>query len=289
MGTHVRHPIWLPACVPPGRAPSPRSMRTESFARATVVERHSDPGLRDPAERADASRCSTRVVSLLGLSVTLFMPMLIEALCPALGLYGRVPACSALGSLFFVTHTLSGQMLGMLCTRHGRERAVDHAQPLHHGPHPQDRLHAVRIAAHGVVDARLDRRPDAGHLSLHATSASMPRMARSRSLPSILLALFWYLPAWRQSADPAGKSRAVNPLANIGRFISQPRLRLAWLIAFGRSCFWTTFFVYGPLFMVIAGRGRARRRPAGIGRQCACCSWRSSGARPASASARARQ
>src|SRR5690606_37568789 len=30
---------------------------------------------------------------------------------------------------------------------------------------------------------------------------------------------------------------------------------LAWLIAFGRSCYWTTFFVYGPLFMVIAGQG----------------------------------
>src|SRR5690606_36756020 len=30
---------------------------------------------------------------------------------------------------------------------------------------------------------------------------------------------------------------------------------LAWLIAFGRACYWTTFFVYGPLFMVIAGEG----------------------------------
>src|SRR5690606_10851847 len=30
---------------------------------------------------------------------------------------------------------------------------------------------------------------------------------------------------------------------------------LAWVIAFGRSCFWTTFFVYGPLFMVITGQG----------------------------------
>ncbi|RWG64139.1 MAG: MFS transporter, partial [Mesorhizobium sp.] len=30
----------------------------------------------------------------------------------------------------------------------------------------------------------------------------------------------------------------------------------AWLIAFGRSCFWTTFFVYGPLFMVITGEGK---------------------------------
>src|SRR5690606_17532181 len=68
-----------------------------------------------------------------------------------------------------------------------------------------------------------------------------------------LLALFWY---FRLSDNPmiaAGKSRASNPLANIGRFIAQPRLRLAWLIAFGRSCYWTTFFVYGPLLMVVTG------------------------------------
>src|SRR5690606_31611083 len=53
----------------------------------------------------------------------------------------------------------------------------------------------------------------------------------------------------------AGRSRAANPLANIGRFIAQPRLRLAWMIAFGRSCYWTTFFVYGPLLMVVTGQG----------------------------------
>jgi MFS family permease len=44
-------------------------------------------------------------------------------------------------------------------------------------------------------------------------------------------------------------------LQNIGRFIAQPRLRLAWLIAFGRSCFWSTFFIYSPLLMIAAGLG----------------------------------
>ena len=41
--------------------------------------------------------------------------------------------------------------------------------------------------------------------------------------------------------------------ATCRRFLAQPRLRLAWLIAFGRSCFWTTFFIYGPLLLVEAG------------------------------------
>ena len=72
---------------------------------------------------------------------------------------------------------------------------------------------------------------------------------------TILLALFWY---YRLNDNPLirpGKTRAANPLVNIGRFVAQPRLRLAWVIAFGRSCFWTTFFVYGPILMVATGEG----------------------------------
>ena len=45
-------------------------------------------------------------------------------------------------------------------------------------------------------------------------------------------------------------------MANVGRFVSQPRLRLAWLIAFGRSCFWSTFFVYGSLLMIEGNLGK---------------------------------
>jgi MFS family permease len=47
-----------------------------------------------------------------------------------------------------------------------------------------------------------------------------------------------------------------NPLGNVARFVSQSRLRLAWMIAFGRSCFWSTFFIYGPLLMVESGVGK---------------------------------
>ena len=39
------------------------------------------------------------------------------------------------------------------------------------------------------------------------------------------------------------------------RFAAQPRLRLAWAIAFARSAFWTTFFIYVPILMVEGGLG----------------------------------
>jgi MFS family permease len=33
-------------------------------------------------------------------------------------------------------------------------------------------------------------------------------------------------------------------------------MRLAWLIAFGRSCYWSTFFIYAPILMVATGQGK---------------------------------
>jgi MFS family permease len=68
-----------------------------------------------------------------------------------------------------------------------------------------------------------------------------------------LLALFWMLRLSDRVTMPSGTLQPFNPLANVVRFVSQPRLRLAWMVAFGRSCFWVTFFIYGPLLMVESG------------------------------------
>jgi MFS family permease len=46
-----------------------------------------------------------------------------------------------------------------------------------------------------------------------------------------------------------------NPVAYLGRFLAQPRLRLAWLLAFGRNCLWNVLFVYAPLYAVTSGLG----------------------------------
>jgi MFS family permease len=56
-----------------------------------------------------------------------------------------------------------------------------------------------------------------------------------------------------EAISPA-KTQPSNLLMNVPRFIGQPRLRLAWLIAFTRSAFWTTVFIYGPILMVSTGQ-----------------------------------
>ena len=72
-----------------------------------------------------------------------------------------------------------------------------------------------------------------------------------------LLVLFWYLRlADNVNAAPAADPDRFSAIRNVRRFLAQPRLRLAWLIAFGRSCFWATFFIYGPLLLVEAGLGK---------------------------------
>jgi MFS family permease len=72
----------------------------------------------------------------------------------------------------------------------------------------------------------------------------------------LVLSVFWYLRLHDKVNMPSGTLQPFNPLANAMRFAKQPRLRLAWAIAFGRSCFWATFFTYGPLLMIEGGRDK---------------------------------
>ena len=70
-----------------------------------------------------------------------------------------------------------------------------------------------------------------------------------------LLTLFWVL-RLRETVIRPARQQPANPIAYIERFVKQPRLRLAWTIAFGRSCFWSSFFIYGPLLMITGGVGK---------------------------------
>jgi MFS family permease len=69
----------------------------------------------------------------------------------------------------------------------------------------------------------------------------------------ILLIGFWAVRLRDNVTLTPGTLAAFDPLSNVKAFISQPRLRLAWCIAFGRSCFWSSLFIYGPLLMIEGG------------------------------------
>jgi hypothetical protein len=69
----------------------------------------------------------------------------------------------------------------------------------------------------------------------------------------VLLAYFW----WLRLEAPTGLVN-LHPLKNIRRFAAQPRLRLAWILNFGRESWWVTLFIYGPIYIVTAGLPEAR-------------------------------
>ena len=76
----------------------------------------------------------------------------------------------------------------------------------------------------------------------------------------LLAATFWVLRLAEGGAIRAARGRPAtlhNPLRAVRRFVAQPRLVLAWAIAFARSAFWSSFFVYAPILMVEGGRSAA--------------------------------
>ena len=58
-----------------------------------------------------------------------------------------------------------------------------------------------------------------------------------------------------EAGAPARLRGSVNPFANLRRFFGNGLLRLSWAIAAARTVWWTTFFIYTPLYAVSAGLG----------------------------------
>jgi MFS family permease len=67
-----------------------------------------------------------------------------------------------------------------------------------------------------------------------------------------LLVLFWWL---RLTELTPSLQKPPNPLRYLPRFFAQPRLRLAWSLAGARSAWWSTFYIYAPIFAVVSGLG----------------------------------
>lgn len=72
----------------------------------------------------------------------------------------------------------------------------------------------------------------------------------------VLMAVFWALRLAEGGAIRPARGLPAprhHPVRAVRRFVAQPRLVLAWAIAFARSTFWSTFFIYAPILMVEGG------------------------------------
>lgn len=253
MALNVRHAIWLPAAPAPGIHIFAMLYLLETFARASIATVI-------PIQAFDLFQSEQTVsflytaVAVAAFGFSLVIPLLINALTRkwvyTLGTLLLVGAAAALAS-----HTISGQAGGMVIRVMGTAclnvalslYVLDHIRREDFVPYDSTRL------AYSTIGWTVA--PYLG-VWLYANLGVWAPFALSAVSAVLLLAVFWYL---RLSATPIiarGPSKPATPIAFVGRFAAQPRLRLAWLIAFGRSSFWSTFFVYGPILMVATGLGR---------------------------------
>lgn len=252
MATQVRHPVWLPAVRPPGARTFALLYALESVARASIASVI-------PIQAYDLLKNEQQVsmlytlVALLGLSATLFMPMAIARFARRWVYTAGVAGLMA-GSLAFLADTLPTQIVGMLLRVMGAS-ALSITLNLYIMDHIRKTEFVTAESARLAWSTLSWTAGPALGVFLYAHYGLWAAHAVVLVAATVLLALFWYFRLSDNVAIRPGKIRPVNPLANIGRFVRQPRLRLAWLIAFGRSCFWTTFFVYGPILMVATGEG----------------------------------
>ena len=112
MTTQVRHPIWFFAIRPAGARTFATLYGLESFARASISSVIPIQAYEILRNEQGVSILYT-VVALLGLSATLFMPVLIERFSRR-WIYTAGVLALILGSVLFVSGTLAGQVLGML-------------------------------------------------------------------------------------------------------------------------------------------------------------------------------
>lgn len=252
MTTQVRHPIWFFAVGPAGARTFATLYGLESFARASISSVIPIQAYEILRNEQGVSILYT-VVAVLGLSATLFMPMLIERFSRR-WMYTAGVLSLMLGSAFFITDSLAGQVFGMLARVMGAS-ALAITLNLYIMDHIR-KTEVMQAESLRMAWSTLGwtAGPSLGVLLYSHYGIVAPNLV-VMAFSTILIFMFWRYRLSDNALIRPGKTRASDPLANIGRFIAQPRLRLAWLIAFGRSCFWTTFFVYAPLLMVVTGQG----------------------------------
>jgi MFS family permease len=189
-------------------------------------------------------------VAFTGLAGSFAIPLLIRRVGRR-WVYPLGGACLVLAPLLFVTETIGGQLAGMLVRVFGTAclnitlnlYIMDyiHRRDLVRSE-PRKFLFAAAAWTIG---------PSLGVLLFYRVGAWAAN-GFSAFCALLVLANFWRMRLQDNAAVAKATRAQPNPLASIGRFVAQPRLRLAWAIAFGRTCWWGAFMVYGPLLMVRA-------------------------------------
>lgn len=252
MPAHVRAPAGLHTARLPGRWVFATLFLIESIARASIAAVIPIQAY-DLLQNEQSVGTLYTILGIAGLATTVMLPVLARHLARrwlySLGCLGLIMA-----GIAFALHDMAGQVAGMFLRVFGAA-ALSVTLSLYIldaiGKRDLVRTESLRLA---MSTAAWTVGPWLG-VYLYTTFGHAIAFGWSSAWAVVLLGAFW---AFRLTDSPIrpGPAKPVNPLANIARFLAQPRLRLAWLIAFTRSCFWSTFFVWVPIMMVAGGEGK---------------------------------
>lgn len=255
MAVHVRHPIGIGALPErPGAWTFSLLYFLESVTRATLITVLPLTAYRLLGSKETVSLAYTGV-ALVALGFSLGIPVLVRRLtrrwaytlgCGLLGAFAVLLALDAPPALVaaMLCRTMGAALLNVTLSLYIMDsigkRELTRSEPL--------RL-ALSTLAWGVA-------PYVGVRLMERVGLWGPA-AVSLAAIMLLAMLFWIL-RLRDGGPiraPAAGSvlSAANPLGAVRRFAAQPRLRLAWAIAFARSAFWMTFLVYVPILIVSGG------------------------------------
>ena len=250
MALNVRHPDWLPAAPAPGIGTFATLFLIETMARAstaTVVPLQAYELL---ADEQSVSFLYT-FVGIAALAASFTIPLLVRRLSRR-WTYTIGAAALAIAFLALWTQTLTGQASGMFLRVFGTSclnitlslYVMDFIRKKDYVRNDATRM---AIATIGWATA-----PTVG-VWLYTGFGPWAAYGWSIGWATVLVTVFWYFRLSDNRMISPGPVKPANPMRNVHRFASQPRLRLAWTIAFGRASFWVTFFVYVPITMVTAG------------------------------------
>jgi len=250
---HVRYPIWLRTIERPGSQTFAIMFALESTARAllsTVIAIQALALLHD-------ARNVSLVFSLIGVSgfaASFLVPVLIGRISRrytyTLGSILLLAAAGLLASL-----TVPGQIFGMIIRvfataclsittslyimQYISKRDLTRAEPR--------RMQYSALA--WTIGPWLG-------VKIYETLGPDWSYGASAVAALIALGFFWMMRLRDNPVIQPANRPPPNPIKSIGRFLQQPRLRLAWIITFGRSAWWVFFFVYTPLYMIESGFSR---------------------------------
>lgn len=250
MAVHVRYPIWLRFAGPPGASVFATMYALESAARALLSTVIAIQALRLLHDARQVSLAFT-LVGVAALAGSFVIPFLVRwtsrRFTYTLGALLLVGAAALLATV-----TVPGQIAGMLVRVFGAAcLSVTTSLYImqHIGRKQLTRSEPMRMQ---FSAAAWTLGPWLGVRIYESFGPAWAYMA-SAGMAMVLLALFWALRLVENPALPRSAKPPPSPIGSVRRFLAQPRLRLAWLIAFGRSCFWVFYFVYTPIYMIKAG------------------------------------